>query len=288
MTEFRHLRAFLALADERHFGRAAERLGVSQPAISRAVASLEKELGVTLVDRTSRSAVLTRAGLAFQRGAIATLETLDHAYASARAGHDGGVRRLRLGMTIGAAQPGCGRLLASFRRNNPNAFVSLVDVDERHLADALARQTIDAAIAWDACVPSGLHTQPVASAPMMILVPQGHPLARQASIGLHDLAPYEVVIPCRHRLPVVFERYRTMTQEAGFGVKLAVDVTSVEQMLAVVAAGAGLGHAPVNPDLRYPGVVVRPQEPGLSLDYVLVWSSRTAPLDALLANFRGA
>ncbi len=196
------LQVFLTLCEELHFARTASRLGMSQPAVSRAIASLERAVGVALVDRTSRQVVLTPAGEVFRRGAQQTSDALARAVRTARVGREGGLTTVRLGMMIGAAQPPVGRLVAEVRRREPAALLTLVTVDERELADALSQGAVDAAVAWEASVPAGLYTRPVASVPLRVLLPEGHPLARKAVLSWADLASQEVILPARDRQPV--------------------------------------------------------------------------------------
>ncbi|MEO1380939.1 MAG: LysR family transcriptional regulator, partial [Pseudomonadota bacterium] len=175
--ELRHFRMFSVLAEELHFGRAAHRLNTAQPVISKTLRDIEDELGIKLIDRSTRKAELTPAGHAFLREAHETLYHAEKALRSARASHDVGVERLTLGLTIGAAQPQIGKLVAAFEEKNPNAQVDIVAVDEAGLGRVLSEGTVDAVIAWDRSIPKGLKSKEVLRVTMKVLVPEHHPLA---------------------------------------------------------------------------------------------------------------
>lgn len=276
------LEVFLTVADELHFGRTADRLGMSQPAVSRAVAALEASLGTQLLDRTSRQVALTPAGVAFERGARETTSALARATRAARAGVEGGLSSIRLGMMIGAAQPPVGRLVAELRLREPAALVTLVTVDERGLATALTSGEVDAVAAWQPSVPAGLYSRPLASVPLVVLLPEGHPLASRKVVRWADLADEEVLIPARERQPVVYDLYRTLASRAEVVPRIAMDVATTTDLLLMVASGAGIGHAPIPVELRWDGVVVRRHEPEIEARYVLAWAVRTAAVNALL------
>jgi len=276
------LQVFLTLCEELHFARTATRLGMSQPAVSRAIASLEGAVGVALVDRTSRQVTLTPAGEVFRHGARQTADALERAMRTARIGEQGQLNELRLGMMIGAAQPPVGRLVAELRRREPAALVTLVTVDERELADTLSHGVVHAAVAWEASVPAGLYTRPVASVPLRVLLPEEHPLARRDVLTWADLARQEIILPARDRQPVLFDRYRTLNAEQGYVPRIAMDVATTTDLLLMVASGAGIGHAPVPLELSWSGVVVRPHEPPIVTRYVLAFSTRSPEVKILL------
>jgi len=276
------LKVFLTLGEELHFARTASRLGMSQPAVSRAIASLESAVGVVLVDRTSRQVALTPAGEVFRRGARQTAEALERAIRTARVGEESALTDLRLGMMIGAAQPPVGNLVAEVRRREPAALLTLVTVDERDLADALSQGVVHAAVAWEASVPAGLYTRLVASVPLRVLLPEGHPLARREVVTWADLAHQPVILPARDRQPVLFDHYRAITRDHGYVPRIAMDVATTTDLLVMVASGAGIGHAPVPPELEWKGVVVRPHEPPIVTRYVLAFSTRSPAVRVLL------
>lgn len=275
------MRTFVVLAEELHFGRAAHRLGTAQPAVSKTLKDIEAEIGTRLLDRSNRKVALTSGGRAFLASARQALHHADIAVRSARAGLQNGVERLRLGLSIGAAQPCVGELVARFKAANPIAEMTIAEVDELTLASKLAMGEIDAAIAWDASVPPGLHTRPVFTVPMAVLVAHDHPLATRDAIGTADLEGVPVIVPARDRQPVLQESYRAYMLAHGFEPTIAVDVATTADMLAMVAGGVGVGHAPVPDGIAYPGVRVIAYRPAFEQRYDLVWATETPALSAL-------
>ncbi|MEM6928602.1 MAG: LysR substrate-binding domain-containing protein, partial [Myxococcota bacterium] len=275
---------FLALCEELHFARTAARLGVSQPAVSRAIASLEAWLDVQLVDRSSRHVSLTPAGVVFERGARQTVERLEFAVREVRAGQLATVAEVRLGTMIGASQPPVGAAVAALRERHPVAKVTLVSVGEGELASALHDGEVDAVLAWEESVPSGLFSRLVAAVPLVVLVPEGHPLARQDVVTWADLASEEVILPTREAQPVVSDRYRQLAAEHGRVPRLAAHVSTATDLLMMVASGVGIGHAPLPDELGWRGVVARPHEPRIDIRYVVAWSTTSPAVTALLED----
>ncbi|MEO1603203.1 MAG: LysR family transcriptional regulator, partial [Pseudomonadota bacterium] len=175
--DLRHLRFFVCLAEELHFGGAARRLGTTQPAVSKALREIEAELETTLINRTSRSAQLTPAGVGFLRSAREALETIDGAVRTARADTGTGVTHLSLGMMLGSEQPTTGRMIRRFMEQNPAAEVELISISERDVGVALSDGTIDAAIGWSGSIPKNLDTYDVETVQLSFLLPDSHPLA---------------------------------------------------------------------------------------------------------------
>ena len=281
--ELRYLQAFTLLAEELHFGRAAKRLGVVQPAFSRTIKALEDEVGFPLVRRSSKVVALTPAGEAFLVPAQAALKRTDDAVRAARLRSANVTGELRLGMMIGAAQPAVGRLIATFTRRYPEVRVSLKMVEERRLGTTLATDQFDAVIAWDASVPAGCYRRTIAAVRLAVLVPQGDPLSRRRFLSLEHLAGRGIILPAREAQPFIYERYRAMCREAGFELKIALDVDTVSDVFAMVAGGAGIGNAPIAPGERYPGVVVVPMKPAVDLAYDLVWTQPSREVERLVA-----
>ncbi|NJO50991.1 MAG: LysR family transcriptional regulator [Leptolyngbyaceae cyanobacterium RM2_2_4] len=174
------LSAFIVLAEVLHFGRAAQQCGMSQPAMSRLLSELETELGVKLLNRTSRDVSLTNAGKGFLDSARKAVAYADMAIRAAKAGAVDGIDSLTVGMIIGTEQPLVGHLIAQFKRAHPETRVSLCQIDERSIGAALAEGKIDVAIAWDVSIPSGLYRQHLGTVPMSVLVQSGHELEKKS------------------------------------------------------------------------------------------------------------
>ncbi|WP_035985946.1 LysR family transcriptional regulator [Leptolyngbya sp. KIOST-1] len=276
------LNAFIALAEELHFGRAAQRCGISQPAMSRLLSELEADIGVKLLHRTSREVSLTNAGRGFLESARQAVAYADMAVRAAQAGAVDGINSLTVGMVIGTEQPPVGKLMAEFKRAHPETRVALRRIDERDIGAALAEGYIDAAIAWDVAIPIGLHHRHLCTVPLAVMVQTGHPLEEKEPVTWADLAGYPVILPDRDRQPIIYDHYKRYTAEAGFEPTIAIDVSTMADALAMVAGGVGVGHAPVVPGLRYPGVSILRQEPLIEFNYELVWAHTSPGIESLL------
>lgn len=276
------LNAFIVLAEELHFGRAAQQCGMSQPAMSRLLSELETDLGVKLLKRTSREVSLTNAGRGFLESAKKAVAYADMAVRAAKAGAVDGIDSLTVGMVIGTEQPPVGDLIARFKRAHPETRVALQQLDERAIGAALANGEIDVAIAWDVSIPSGLYRQHLGTVPLAVLVQSGHELEQKAPLSLADLAGYPIILPDRDRQPVIYDTYRRYTAEAGFEPTIAIDVSTMSDTLAMVAGGVGVGNAPVVPGLSFPGVTILALKPAFEFSYELVWAHDIPSVKSLL------
>jgi DNA-binding transcriptional LysR family regulator len=277
------LTAFIALAEELHFGRAAQRCGISQPAISRLLSELEADIGVKLLHRTSREVSLTSAGRGFLDSARKAVAYADMAVRAAKAGAVDGIDSLTVGMVIGTEQPPVGKLIAAFKRAHPETRVALRRIDERDIGAVLTSGEIDGAIAWDVAIPAGLHHRPLGKVPLAVMVQSGHALEQKEFVTWADLAGYPIILPDRDRQPIIYDHYKRYTAEAGFKPLIAIDVSTMADTLAMVAGGVGVGNAPVAPGLRYPGVSILRQEPLFEFNYELVWATPGTAIESLLA-----
>lgn len=276
------LNAFIALAEELHFGSAAQRCGISQPAMSRLLSELEADIGVKLLHRTSREVSLTNAGQGFLDSARKAVAYADMAVRAARAGAVDGIDSLTVGIVIGTEQPSVGQLIAEFKRAHPETRVALRRIDERDIGAALSEGYIDAAIAWDVAIPAGLHHRHLGKVPLAVMVQAGHELEKKEPVSWADLEGYPIILPDRDRQPIIYDHYKRYTAEAGFEPVIAIDVSTMADALAMVAGGVGVGNAPVVPGLSYPGVSILRQEPLFEFSYELVWANTEAAVESLL------
>ena len=276
------LSSFIVLAEELHFGRAAHQCGISQPAMSRLLSELETELGVKLLNRTSREVSLTNSGRGFLDSAKKAVAYADMAVRAAKAGAVDGIDSLTIGMMIGAAQPFVGSLIAKFKEAHPETRVYLRQLDERSIGSALANGEIDVAIAWDVSIPGGLHRQHLGTIPLSVLVQSDHELAKKDAVSLGDLADQPFIFPARDRQPIIWDTYRQHTAQYGFEPLIVIDVSTLSDTLAMVAGGVGVGNAPIVSGLKYPGVSILKQRPLFELNYQLTWLNKAPSVTSLL------
>ncbi|MEO0409799.1 MAG: LysR family transcriptional regulator [Cyanobacteria bacterium P01_A01_bin.135] len=277
------LESFIVLAQELHFGRAAQQCGISQPAMSRLLSDLERDVGAKLLDRTSRDVSLTAAGQAFLTAARQATAQVDMGIRAARASVVGGINTLKVGTMLGAAQPSIGALIRRFKDAHPETRISLYYVDERSIGTALASGEIDVVVAWKVSIPAGIPHRPLGTVPMSVLVPKGHRLEQKQAVGFGDLRGEPVIIPARDRQPIIYNIYRQYTAEFGFEPTIAIEVATHYDLFAMVAGQVGVGNAPVVEGLCYPGISILPQHPTLDLHYNLAWLNQTSGVESLLA-----
>ena len=190
--EFAQVEAFLALCEELHFGRTAQRLHVSQPRVSRLISSLESEIGAVLVERTSRRVALTPLGVRLREDLGPAYAGLTAALSNARtAARSPGL--LRLGFTATTAGPAVDRLVTAFEQTRPDCTLALTEVALADSYTPLRTGEIDVLVCWLVLDDPGLTVGPaIASYDRMLAVAEDHPLAGEESVPVEVLADYPV------------------------------------------------------------------------------------------------
>lgn len=258
--ELRHLRYFIAVAEELHFARAAERLHIEQSPLSRAIKYLESDLGVRVFERTTRSTRLTWAGQVFLDEARRVLSMLEQAKASAKSAATGYRGTLRIALSDGVPPPRLVALLAQHREEEPEVEIRLFETTLAQQLKGLSSGLYDAGFAHASEVGEEIIAEAVWIDPLVIAVPARHPLLAHKRIPLEELARYPLVLchpeGCEggHRQ---FERiFRTVDLQP----IVAEYITTFDLMMTLVAAGYGLGFANKShvTVCHYPEVVIRP------------------------------
>lgn len=242
--DLRHLRYFLSVAEERHFGRAAQRLGISQPPLSHQIRALEEELGVRLFERTSRRVRLTDAGRLFLPEAERTLAQAERAAQVARLAHRGELGRLSMGFTASAPfVPRIANALYAFRQSHPqlelelqelvrDAQIALVDQGQLDIGIVRAFGPPD--------LPRGLNAECLLEEEMGLAMREDHPLARQERLpSIADLAGVPLVMYGAAGGAGFNEHFFELCEEAGFQPHIALEVSSFATLLGLAAAGFG-------------------------------------------------
>lgn len=203
VMELRHLRYFIAVAEEQNITRAAGRLHVSQPPVSRQIQDLEAELGVTLFERTARSIRLTGAGLVFLREARAVLLRAEAAVSTVRAMSIEKGRELHIGHAPSATAEFLPALLRALHRKLPGMRVKLHDMTATEILEGLRDLRLDAGFLVKPAhrLPSGLHFQPLRAYPMVVAVAPGHPWARRREATASDVLGEPIVAYSRRDYP---------------------------------------------------------------------------------------
>jgi DNA-binding transcriptional LysR family regulator len=243
--ELRHLRYFVAVAEELHFRRAAERLHVAQPAVSEQVRKLEEELGVRLLNRTQRSVSLTEAGSAMLEEARQVLLQAERAMAAARDTRDSAATRLRVGYLADSLPPAVPRALTELQRTMPNVQVSLETGAARNLIEEVRAGHIDAALVSLPAPTAGLQRTLLGSQGAVVAMPVMHPHATDETIELERLAPERIVLLPRDVNPAFYDGAVSACRDAALSPTLVHPLEPrVELALLAVSSGAGLAILP--------------------------------------------
>jgi DNA-binding transcriptional LysR family regulator len=255
--ELRHLRHFVAVAEELHFRRAAERLHVAQPAVSEQVRKLEEELGVQLLERTHHRVSLTPAGDVFLVEARRVLQQAERArHAAIRTG-DQANGRLRVGHLPDAVPPALPRTLGRFARATPGVDIVLETHCSLELIERVRDHQLDAAVV---CLPapvSGLRVTALGEEGVVVGLVETHPAAGGLVISPRLLERTPLLVMARTTNPAFFDCLITAWRDAGIAAApVEVAVPNVEHLLLAVAAGAGAALLPGSAARRYdtPGV----------------------------------
>lgn len=238
--ELRHLRYFTTLAEELHYGRAAERLYIAQPALSKQIVSLERELGVTLFDRSRRRVELTPSGRLLLPEAQRLVELSTRLAQSARRVRDGLVGTLRLAYTGPVAESALPELLGLHHRLYPDTIISLREATTQVVLDDVRDGVFDAAFLRWINDDTDLELVKVKVEPAVLAVPDEHPFAARERIRFAELRGQPLVMMTRDVEPQLYEHALVLCARAGFSPSTVHEADSVQTTLSMVASGLGL------------------------------------------------
>lgn len=292
--ELRHLRYFIAVAEEKHMTRAAERLGIQQPPLSMQIRALEQELDAQLFRRQPRGVELTEAGLAFLDRARSILDQVDRAVATTRRTARGEEGRVVVGFTSSAPfHPFVPRVLRAFREAAPLVSVVLEESGSGELVQGLYNEEIDAAfIRSPAADVVGLTVQPLLEEKMLVALPTGHIFARRSSFSrsvllpLSELAKETFVLYKRPGGPGLYDTIIAACKTAGFSPRVGQEAPRIISTLNLVAAGLGVSIVPASLQrLQMDGVVYRKLEDMPQLTAPLILACRNGENAAAVQRF---
>lgn len=238
--ELRHLRYFVAVAEELHFGRAAARLHIAQPPLSRQIQLLERELGVSLFIRRHRRIELTTAGLVFLEGARRTLATAEIAGHDAQRAERGEIGRLALGFVGSATYAVLPALLRAFRMRYPEVELSLQAMTTQEQVAAFQQRRIQVGMLRPPVGERMLALRTVAREPLVVALPESHPLARHERVPLETLADEPLILYPRADGPGVHDAIVHLCRQAGFTPRIAQEAGEMQTIAGLVAGGIGV------------------------------------------------
>ncbi|MEM8619741.1 MAG: LysR substrate-binding domain-containing protein [Actinomycetota bacterium] len=277
MVSLRHLETFVVVADELHFGRAAERLHVAQPAVSQTIRALERDLGATLFDRSSRSVRLTAAGESYLTDAHDVLQRLDRASSRALDAHAGVRGRVRVGYTAVCSLGGLASAVASFADQYPDVDVELEHLGTAEQAEQLRQHIIDVGFGILPGGPEPVHAEIVAPDELRVFHPTGHDFAGRERVPVSALLRQPLLLMSREREPCVHQLVSRLSDEHQIQRHIALEVDHLESMMAFARSGAGVGLAPgAAAQLHLDGLTSRPLEPAVPAGVSMMWHPATA------------
>ena len=287
--ELRHLRYFVAVADERSFSRAAEKLGIAQPPLSQQIQSLEKELGdVILFDRKKRPLQLTSAGQAFLEASRSTIANLEQSIQRTQRIHLEELNCLTIGFTSSIANGVLPNILRTFRQHYPEIKLILWEENSAFQIERLRDHQTDVVFVYqnhDLTTANDLTMMPLSQEMLVVVLPQNHPLAVQSQISLTDLANEEFIMPRTLVVSALPEQIADLCKEAGFKPNVVQEATFMVTILGLVAGEVGISILPSSvQNLQRQGVVYRPiQEKTPVNQLIAVW--RDADTSTILEQF---
>ncbi|MFS2157752.1 LysR substrate-binding domain-containing protein [Pseudomonas sp. Pseusp122] len=259
--ELRHLRYFIAVAEELHFGRAAQLLGISQPPLSQQIQALEQELGARLFERTNRRVELSEAGRLFLVEARLVLAQVEKAADVARRAQLGEIGELKIGFT--ASAPFTSRIpqaIFAFRQRFPDVHLALQEMSSREVAEGLEDQSMQVGIMRPLPLPDTLVAVELFREPLVAVLRTDHPLAKNGGEGLYleALATEPFVFFPRSYGSGLRAQLLDLARQAGFTPLFAQEAVEAMTLIGLVAAGLGVTVLPASYQrMRIDGVVYR-------------------------------
>ena len=290
-TDFRQFRYFITVAEELHFGRAAERLHIAQSGLSQQILKLERSVHAQLLLRDRRGVQLTEAGRIFLEQARQAVELADRAMASPRLAKRGKTGLLRVGTTILAMPPIAGRVVQAFEDRHPDVEVELHPRTISELIDGISSFALDVAVVvapYKSVDPPPRYQQ-LGTYELVAAIPEGHRLAKLERIPRSELLTETLIEGPRNINPAMFDHlHRILFGEVEPPLRLEVADIEETRRLEHVAEGKGIGLTGTPPGVRHqalPGVVFRPLDEDTPLiGYGVAWSAtQTSPfLDSFI------
>ena len=256
--DLRQLRCFIAVAEELHFGRAAERLGLAPPALSRQISALEDELGVSLLTRTTRQVALTRAGLIMLEEAKAILVRMERASRSVREASLVSSKVLRVGAIDAASSSFVPEALVTFRSRHPGIEIKFVEAMTAPLVQMLEAGKLDLALLRPPRKPTDCAFEILRVERPIVVLSESHPLAAREYLTMQDLVGEPFVVPSKRIRPFAYDLVMAYFESVGAVPNVTIEATEKPAMMSAVAAGLGMALAPdwVS-QLSFPGVTMR-------------------------------
>jgi DNA-binding transcriptional LysR family regulator len=237
--ELRHLRYFLAVCEELHFGRAAKRVHISQPPLSQQIRQLEEDLHVKLFYRTKRKVELTDAGRALAGEARVILQQVERAAELAMEADRSARSRILVGFSPANYNIAI-KVLRAFAKRRPDTHLVLKSLVTPQQAEALLNGRVDVGFVTLPLDRDGLAVEPILRERLVVAMPETHPLAARRRLTLRALANDTLIVFPLHMSPGRYETITSMCRSAGFSLHVVHEVDNIHTMLELVSAGFGV------------------------------------------------
>lgn len=284
--ELRHLRYFMAVAEEMHFGRAAQKLYVVQPAVSKQIAALERELGFELFSRTKRRVELTPAGAAFVPEIRDILARIDRAVEHARDAAKGYVGNLAVGFIGPAMDSVLPRILPMYRERYPEVRISLDELTTAAQLTRLRDGSLDIGLLRLPIDDTQVEVRPILAERMVIALHENDPLTQKPAVEMTDVVSAPFVMIPRSEEAGLHDTTVALCRMAGFSPTVVQEARGLHSLLGLVAAGMGVTLVPESVEnLARAGVVYRPiADSHARLELAVAWpvKSVSRPAELLL------
>lgn len=285
--ELRHLRYFLTAAETLHFGRAATRLGIAQPPLSRQIRDLEDEIGTPLFHRNARGVILTDAGVVFAQKSAEIMAATKEAVTDARDAAAGRVGRLVIGFIPSLAYSLLPEVLPGFKRLHPDVTVSLREIAITDKESALLSEHIDVGLYRPPPRHPEISYALLGEESFLLVLPANHPLAKKRQISVQALRNERLILfPARLGDVGLYGTIANFLRQHGVPVEAGEEAGTIQTALGLVMAGAGVTIVPKSSAvLRIKGLVFRPfREPTTTASLSVCW--RMQEKSHLVAAFR--
>ena len=257
--DLKQLKCFAAVAEELHFGHAAQRMNILPSTLGRQIKLLEEDLGIRLLVRSTRHVALTPAGAVLRRDARSILERVAAAELNVRQLSKAKGTALRIGAIDSAAVGLLPTLLGEFKDLHPDIETQLVECTSAQQLQLLLSGRLDLAFVRPPVRESSLQYEFLMYETLVVAMPCDHPLAAKDGIDIHDLAPMPLIVPARQVRPHSYKAIMRAFQAAGEEARIVLEAAEKQTMVSLVAAGIGLALVPNwVAKLQVPGVVYRP------------------------------
>lgn len=282
--ELRHLRYFVAVAEELHFGRAAERLRISQPPLSQQIQALEDRVGARLLARNNRNVSLTQAGEMFLKEAYQVLAQVNRAAEKAARLERGELGELTIGFTSSAPFISVvSRSLRAFRQLSPDVHIKMREVNTKQQLEPLLNGDLDLGVMRNTRLPDALQHQLLLREPLLAVVPNGHPLTLKApgTLRFSDLAQEPFVFFSREVGTALYDEILALLDNAGIAPYITQEVGEAMTIIGLVAAGLGISILPMSfGRVKIDGVTYLPLAEPEAMTEVWLVHHRSRPLTA--------